>query len=194
MRIPLSWLGEFVSWNGPLPALVDRLVMGGLKVEAVEEVGRVHPDVRVGRMTAVTPHPDAERLRVCRVDVGEHQAVGPLEHLPHRRRPARVRRGVAGVEAGHRPLPPVRGRHLCEGQCERLLAGARLARGDGAHAEVVAEELEGGRGLPEEHVPEPDGLGLLAHDADEPQRVAPLELLTAAVPVPVAISIVVITY
>jgi phenylalanyl-tRNA synthetase beta chain len=75
MRIPLSWLGEFVTWSGPVAALADRLTMAGLEVESVEEVGRVDRRVRAGRLLAVEPHPDAARLAVCRVDLGE---AGPL--------------------------------------------------------------------------------------------------------------------
>jgi len=70
MRIPLSWLGEFVAWRGTVPALADRLTMAGLEVASVEDVGRLDTRVRVGRIVAVEPHPQAERLRVCRVDVG----------------------------------------------------------------------------------------------------------------------------
>ena len=70
MRVPLAWLAEFVAWRDPVAVLAERLVMAGLKVEAVEEVGRLDPGIRVGRLAAVEPHPDAAQLRVCRVDVG----------------------------------------------------------------------------------------------------------------------------
>lgn len=70
MRIPLSWLAEFVSWTGPADTLADRLTMVGLKVESVERYGEIDPGVRVGRIDAVEAHPDAERLRVCRIDAG----------------------------------------------------------------------------------------------------------------------------
>ena len=41
MRIPLSWLAEFVTWSGPAAALAERLTMAGLKIEAIEEVGQL---------------------------------------------------------------------------------------------------------------------------------------------------------
>src|SRR5213076_529307 len=47
MRIPLSWLAEFVTWSGPAAALAERLTMAGLKIEAIEEVGRPAPLVAV---------------------------------------------------------------------------------------------------------------------------------------------------
>jgi len=70
MRIPLSWLAEFVTWSRPAAALAERLTMAGVKIEAIEEVGRLDPRIVAGRLAAVEPHPDADRLRVCRVDVG----------------------------------------------------------------------------------------------------------------------------
>jgi phenylalanyl-tRNA synthetase beta chain len=70
MRIPLSWLAEFVPWSESAETLAERLTMVGLKVEAIERFGDVDPAVRVGRIDAVDPHPDAERLRVCRIDAG----------------------------------------------------------------------------------------------------------------------------
>ena len=42
MRLPLSWLGDFVTWGGTAAALAERLTMAGLAVESVEEVGRLH--------------------------------------------------------------------------------------------------------------------------------------------------------
>jgi phenylalanyl-tRNA synthetase beta chain len=107
MRIPLSWLREFVSWRGTPNALADRLTMAGLAVEDIEEVGRLDPRVRVGHLIAVEPHPDADRLRVCRVAAGE-------------RAPLTMVSGAPGLEAGM--LVPV------------ALAGARLANGSEVRA------------------------------------------------------------
>src|SRR6185503_8152051 len=70
MRVPLSWLREFVTWGGTAEALAERLVMVGLNVESIESVGGVDARVKVGRLTAVEPHPDADRLAVCKVDLG----------------------------------------------------------------------------------------------------------------------------
>jgi phenylalanyl-tRNA synthetase beta chain len=71
MRIPCSWLAEFVTWSGSPAALAERLTLAGLKVEGVEDVGRLDRRIVVGRLVGVEPHPDAERLQLCRVDVGK---------------------------------------------------------------------------------------------------------------------------
>ncbi len=70
MRVPLEWLRELVAVELTTTALADRLTMAGLVVDAVEPVGAIDRRVVVGRLVAVEPHPDADRLEVCRVDVG----------------------------------------------------------------------------------------------------------------------------
>ena len=70
MRIPLEWLRELVAVDLSVEALGERLTMAGLVAEGVEHVGRIDPRVVVGRITGVEAHPQADRLAVCRVDVG----------------------------------------------------------------------------------------------------------------------------
>src|SRR5256884_479622 len=70
MRIPLSWLAEFVTWSGPAAALAGRVSMAGLKIEAIEEVGQLDRRIVAGRLAAVERHPEAARVQVCRVEVG----------------------------------------------------------------------------------------------------------------------------
>jgi phenylalanyl-tRNA synthetase beta chain len=82
MRVPCSWLAEFVTWSGSPAALGERLTLAGLKVEAIDEVGRVDRRIVVGRLVAVEPHPDAERLHVCRVDVGKAAHVTVVSGAP----------------------------------------------------------------------------------------------------------------
>jgi phenylalanyl-tRNA synthetase beta chain len=71
MRLPLSWLAELVD----LPddrALADRLAMnGGFEDVVVERVGPDLSAFTVGHVLAREPHPNADRLSVCRVDVGD---------------------------------------------------------------------------------------------------------------------------
>lgn len=74
MRVPLSWLAEFVDPGDQVDALAHRLTMGGLAVEAIETVGDLDAGVRVGRIETVAPHPQAERLVVCEVRVDDGPA------------------------------------------------------------------------------------------------------------------------
>src|SRR5262245_17467964 len=82
MKFPLSWLTEFVPWPDSAPALADRFEMGGIGVEPTETAGRLDPAIRVGRLAAVEPHGQADRLTVCRVDVGTEAPVVIVSGAP----------------------------------------------------------------------------------------------------------------
>ena len=70
MKFSEQWLREFANPAGDTAALVHQLTMQGLEVEGTEAAGPVLDHVVAGRVIAVVPHPDADRLRLCRVDVG----------------------------------------------------------------------------------------------------------------------------
>lgn len=70
MRVPYEWLREYVEVDLPPGELAEALTRQGLAVEEVER-GADFTGVVVGRVLAVEEHPDADRLRVCRVDVGD---------------------------------------------------------------------------------------------------------------------------
>jgi phenylalanyl-tRNA synthetase beta chain len=79
MHVPLSWLREYVTVDATATEIADRLFTSAAQVERVLDVGV--PDVDgnlgrflVGRVLAVDAHPNADRLRVCQVDVGEGDA------------------------------------------------------------------------------------------------------------------------
>ena len=79
MRAPLSWLREYVTVDATTEEIADRLYVSSLQVDHVLDVGV--PDVDgnvgrflVGRVLEVGAHPNADRLRVCQVDVGEGDA------------------------------------------------------------------------------------------------------------------------
>ncbi len=79
MRVPLRWLAEWVDlpWPGrePLEAFVERLTVGGLEIEDVIRTGPDLSALRVGHVLERKPHPDADRLSLCRVDLGEAEPV-----------------------------------------------------------------------------------------------------------------------
>jgi len=74
MKVPLEWLQEYCRPELDTDALAARLTMTGTKVEGVERhgVGALEQFV-VGRVLEAGKHPDADRLSVCLVDVGEAQ-------------------------------------------------------------------------------------------------------------------------
>ncbi len=75
MRIALSWLREFVAIDMPLPELAERIAVASAEVERITRRGV--PDEGdnlgrfvVGRVLEAGKHPNADRLQLCRVDVG----------------------------------------------------------------------------------------------------------------------------
>jgi phenylalanyl-tRNA synthetase beta chain len=72
MNVPYSWLREYCDPGLDPEAVADRLVMTGTEVERIGLAGPPKPDnFVVGRVLSVEGHPDADRLRVCTVDVGD---------------------------------------------------------------------------------------------------------------------------
>jgi phenylalanyl-tRNA synthetase beta chain len=71
MRFSEAWLREWVNPPVDTQRLADQLSMAGLEVDAVEPAAPVFSGVKFGHVLSVEPHPDAAKLRVCSVDVGE---------------------------------------------------------------------------------------------------------------------------
>ena len=104
MQFPESWLREFC--NPPLSTqeLADLLTMSGMEVEELRPVAPPFSRVVVGEIVDAQPHPQADRLRVCRVDAGPHSPDGPLQVVcgaPNARPGIRVPLAMVGAE-----LPP----------------------------------------------------------------------------------------
>ena len=75
MRVPVSWLREYVAWEGSAEELAELLSMSGSEVEGIDWVGAPHePDnlalFRVGRVLTKERHPNADKLWLCTVDAG----------------------------------------------------------------------------------------------------------------------------
>lgn len=70
MKIPLSWLKEFVDINLPMSELSHRLTMAGLEVDGVD-TAEGWEGCCVGYVETMERHPDADRLTVCAVNTGD---------------------------------------------------------------------------------------------------------------------------
>jgi phenylalanyl-tRNA synthetase beta chain len=72
MRVPLQWLREYVDPPLDTHAIADRLTMTGTKVEAIHRHGvSALENFVVGRVLEAEQHPNADRLSVCLVDIGD---------------------------------------------------------------------------------------------------------------------------
>ncbi|MFL7893800.1 MAG: phenylalanine--tRNA ligase subunit beta [Anaerolineales bacterium] len=100
MRVPISWVKDFVDIDLPIESLAQQLTLAGLEVEEIIFVGLPLPKVKkdssggeyrqetkisglewnkekivVGAITEVMPHPNADRLVLCRLDDGEQEHI-----------------------------------------------------------------------------------------------------------------------
>ena len=70
MKFPETWLRSFVDPKVSTRELARVLTMGGLDVESVDPVAPAFDKVVVGRVLQVAKHPNADRLTLCKVDIG----------------------------------------------------------------------------------------------------------------------------
>ncbi|HMJ32460.1 MAG TPA: phenylalanine--tRNA ligase subunit beta [Baekduia sp.] len=76
MRVPYTWLREYCAPDISLEELEQRLTLTGTKVEAIHHHGVGSPDgFVVGKVLTREKHPDADRLSVCTVDVGNGEEI-----------------------------------------------------------------------------------------------------------------------
>jgi phenylalanyl-tRNA synthetase beta chain len=127
MKVPLNWLREYCSPDLDTAQIEERLTMTGTKVETILHHGV--PSVEnfvVGRVLTADPHPDADRLKVCTVDVGEGE-------------PAGIVCGAPNVAAGQTVAVALPGARMPDGT---KIKAAKL-RGVSSHGMILAaEELE----------------------------------------------------
>ena len=71
MKLPLKWLKDFTDIDASPREYAHALTMSGSKVEGLEVLGSGIDGVVVGKILTVEKHPDADRLQVCQVDVGD---------------------------------------------------------------------------------------------------------------------------
>ncbi|OOG53011.1 phenylalanine--tRNA ligase subunit beta [Polaromonas sp. C04] len=101
MQFPESWLREFC--NPPLTTqqLAETLTMAGLEVEELRPVAPPFTKIVVGEIREAVQHPDADRLRVCQVDVGQGALLNIVCGAPNARVGIKVPCALVGAE-----LPP----------------------------------------------------------------------------------------
>jgi phenylalanyl-tRNA synthetase beta chain len=149
MRVPRHWLHEYCRPELETSALAERLDLTGTKVERVDRygVGTLEAFV-VGRVLEAERHPDADRLSVCRVDVGDAE-------------PAQIVCGAPNVAAGQTVAVARPGAVMPDG----TTLGAAKLRGVESQGMILAED-ELGIGV--EHA------GILVLDENGLQPGAPL--------------------
>ncbi len=98
MQFPESWLREFC--NPPLSTeqLAETLTMAGLEVEELKPVAPPFTNVVVAEIRQAVQHPNADRLRVCKVDVGQAELLDIVCGAPNARVGIKVPCALVGAE------------------------------------------------------------------------------------------------
>jgi phenylalanyl-tRNA synthetase beta chain len=145
MRVPLNWLREYCDPDLDVQGIEERLTMTGTKVEAIHHHGVASVErFVIGRVLEAGPHPDADRLKVCRVDVGPREGEGP----------ATIVCGAPNVAGGQTVAVALPGAVLADGSRLKraklrgvvsegmILSEAELQIGTGGEGILVLDGLE----------------------------------------------------
>jgi len=91
VKFTLPWLKEHLDTVEPLDVIVDKLTMIGLEVENVEDKAALLKPFVIANVISAEKHPNADRLRVCMVDIGRGQPIQVVCGAPN------ARAGMKGV-------------------------------------------------------------------------------------------------
>lgn len=73
MHASIKWLNDYVSITEAPEILADQLTMAGIPVASVDSLGQNIQNVVTGKVIEVNPHPAADRLSVCKINIGENK-------------------------------------------------------------------------------------------------------------------------
>ena len=151
MKLSYRWLTQYVTPDWTPEALAEELTMAGLEVETVEPIGQHLDGVVVGKIEAVREHPNADRLVLCDVDLGDGE-------------PVQIACGAPNVEAGQKAPVATVGTTLAlpdpdnPDERQEITVEAREMRGEESHGMICAEDE---LGLSDDH----SGIMVLGGDA-----------------------------
>lgn len=75
MKVSENWLREWVELDATTEEIAHQLIMSGTELDGIDPVASEFTDVRVGQIISIEQHPDADRLRVCQVNIGEDEVL-----------------------------------------------------------------------------------------------------------------------
>ncbi|HEY8336939.1 MAG TPA: phenylalanine--tRNA ligase subunit beta [Tardiphaga sp.] len=85
MKFSLSWLKDHLDTDEPLEELADKLTMIGLEVEHIEDKAKLLKPFTIAQIISAEQHPNADRLRVCKVDTGKGEPLQVVCGAPNAR-------------------------------------------------------------------------------------------------------------
>lgn len=167
MKVPVSWLQDFVDLTLPIPELAEKLTFAGLEVEDIEYIG-VPPasddqagnakglvwardKIFVAQLVETLPHPNADRLKIVRVAYGANALAEMVTGAPN----------INVGDSGQKVVLALEGSRLYDGhKTERVFMTLKKSKIRGVEsAAMVCSEKE--LGISEEH----EGIIILPDDA-----------------------------
>ena len=73
MKFSYSWLSEHLKTNAQSEEIEKKLTAIGLEVENVQDTGKIYQKFIVGQVLEERKHPNADKLRLCKVDIGKEK-------------------------------------------------------------------------------------------------------------------------
>ena len=136
MKFPLSWLKSHLDTDASLDTITDTLTRIGLELEGVEDRSAALASFRIAHVVEAVQHPNADRLRACKVDVGDGTLLSVVCGAPN------ARTGMKAVFAAPGAFIPGTGITLKVGEIRgvqsagMLLSAREMGLGDD-HAGII---------------------------------------------------------
>ncbi|HEY0146710.1 MAG TPA: phenylalanine--tRNA ligase subunit beta, partial [Methylovirgula sp.] len=132
MKFTLSWLKQHLDTNADLATIVDTLTKVGLEVEHVHDPAAALKDFVIAEVLEAYPHPNADRLRLCFVEIGSGKPVQVVCGAPN------ARAGMKTVFAPPGAYIPAKGITLSKGVIRGVESAGMLC--SGAELEVSTDQ------------------------------------------------------
>lgn len=98
MKYSKFWLQEFINFDISTEKLAEQLTMAGLEVDNIQPVAPKFHGVVVGEILEVNPHPNADKLTVCKVDIGTGEILNIVCGAPNVKPKLKVPVALIGAE------------------------------------------------------------------------------------------------
>jgi phenylalanyl-tRNA synthetase beta chain len=141
VKFTLPWLKEHLDTAASLPEIVDTLTMIGLDVENVEDYSALLKPFVIANVLSAEKHPNADRLRVCMVDIGDGKPIQVVCGAPN------ARAGMKGVFSAPGTFIPGKNMTLAVGTIRGMESRGMLCS---AAELMIADDHEGIIELPPE--------------------------------------------
>ncbi|NLM16697.1 MAG: phenylalanine--tRNA ligase subunit beta [Candidatus Riflebacteria bacterium] len=148
MKILLSWLKDYIDIDETPEKIAEALTMAGLEVEEIIEPGKNLQNIVVGKILSKDPHPNADKLTVCKVDINKGE-------------PLQIVCGASNMKAGDKVPVATIGTKMPDGF---MIAPAKIRSVESYGMMCSKKEL----GLAEDH----SGLYILPEDSKVGEEIA----------------------